>query len=112
MLKLIYIVFCIFFDSPKDEIVTKIYNIQDLEIVLQNYNNSPELSLENALRQQSSTFKNSNNSKFIAQKDYNTIIGIIKANIEPDIWYDQASIQYWHGNLIIRAPQRIHDQIK
>ena len=79
---------------------------------LPNYMNAPEFDLQAALNHQGSLFKDNTSSNFSAKKEYQIIIEIIEQNIEPDIWLDGATIKYWKGNLIIRAPQRIHDQLK
>jgi hypothetical protein len=56
-----------------------------------------------------------NRSALSEQQRAERLIRTITSTIEPDIWYvnggDAGRISYFRGNLVIRAPQYVHDQI-
>jgi hypothetical protein len=61
---------------------------------------------------QGNIFTNSPNQNKRNTNNSQEIINLIENFVEPEIWGDTATIRYWNGNLIIKAPKRIHDQIK
>jgi hypothetical protein len=46
------------------------------------------------------------------QNNAQEIMNLIQTVVEPEAWGDTATMRYWNGNLIIKAPKRIHDQIE
>jgi len=113
MIKLIFLFISLIFNLPQDDtLVTRIYPIQDLEMTIPDFRSAPEMDLQSALNNENTLLRDSASDSFSSRKDYQAIIDIIQQNIEPEIWYDTASVKYWKGNLIIRAPQRIHDQLQ
>jgi hypothetical protein len=92
-----------------------IYNIKDLEMVIPDYTNAPELDLNSVLNSRngsSSPFRSQNNQNVPTQKNTQGIMDLIQSIVEPEAWGDTATMKYWNGNLIVKAPKRIHDQIK
>lgn len=90
-----------------------IYNIQDLKMVTPDYTDVPQMDLNAVLSgNKGSPFTNSPNQSKPNQKNPQAIISLIESLVEPEAWGDIATIKYWNGNLIIKAPKRIHDQIK
>jgi len=90
-----------------------VYNVQDLEFVVQNFDNVPEMDLNNVLSNRSgSPFRSTNNQNNRQQKNPRELMDLIQSIVEPEAWGDTATMNYWNGNIIVKAPKRIHDQIK
>jgi hypothetical protein len=102
----------------KEESYVVVYPIQDLEMVIPNYTNVPQIDLNAVLNGQhgGSPFTNNQPQNTNNPKNPKAIMDLIENLVEPEAWEDnggdEASIRYWNGNLIIKAPKRIHDQIK
>lgn len=111
---------CSLFFGPNTETedqkpYVKIYSIHDLEMIIPNYTNVPQLDLSSALsgNQGGSIFQNTQNQNVLnGQKRSEEIINLIETFVEPEAWGDVATIRYWNGNLIIKAPKRIHDKLE
>ena len=90
-----------------------VYNVQDLEFVVQNFDNVPEMDLNNVLSNRGgSPFRSTNNQNNKQQKNPRELMDLIQSVVEPESWGDTATMNYWNGNIIVKAPKRIHDQIK
>lgn len=102
--------------KPIDEVdksYTVIYNIQDLELIAAKPTSFPQIDLNNALGGHGGNpFTNTNNVQVDSAKQTQAIMNLIHDTVEPEAWGDIVTMQYFHGNLIINAPKRIHDQIK
>ncbi len=89
-----------------------IYQIQDLELVAPLYTDSVELDLNAALRHTGSPFReNVNSGRPPVEHNGQEIIRIIYDIIGPD-FPDGTTITYYKGNLLVKAPKSIHDQIR
>lgn len=90
-----------------------VYNVQDLEFVVQNFDNAPEMDLNSVLSNRGgSPFTNTSNQNNRQQKNPRELMNLIQSVVEPEAWGDTATMNYWNGNIVVKAPKRIHDQIK
>ncbi len=104
----------------------KIYDIQDLTFVVPDFVDVPELDLDTVLQQASQRggggggggLFNDPNMQALGEREEASaqrIVDILLQTVEPEQWIqnggDGASVQFLHGNLIIRAPDYIHRQI-
>lgn len=90
-----------------------VYNVQDLELVVPNYNNTPEMDLNSVLNNRSgSIFRNTSNQNSHFQENPQVLMNLVQSIVEPEAWGNTATMTYWNGNIIVNAPKRIHDQIK
>lgn len=120
-----------------NESVTKIYMINDMLMELPNFDDAPGFDLNAALSNTSTGGSNGggqggnngNSGNPFGDTDDSrervrtpskgeraeTIADIIRSSIEPDIWKknggDKASISYFNGMLVIKAPQYVHQKI-
>jgi len=100
----------------------EIYDINDLTLVLPDYDDVPQLNLNAVVRQgqggggggifqQSQAPESDTNPEREAER----IIEILQAVIEPDQWIANggtgATVRLYEGNLLISAPDYIHRQI-
>lgn len=84
---------------------TVVYNVQDLEMIVPNRTNRPNLDLYVRLTGE-------NKEQFVSQKDTNWVIDSVIESIDYDDWIEGSRIRYWNGNLIIKATRKVHDSIK
>ena len=104
----------------------KLYDIQDMLFEIPNFNDAPELDLDQVLNQGGQGGGGGGGSVFgdtdsggadsrSAEEIARDIIDIIVANIEPEQWQDNggdgATIRFFNGNLLVRAPDYIHRQL-
>lgn len=103
----------------------KIYDIQDLTFAVPDFVDVPELDLDTVLQQGSQRGGGGGGGLFndpamqtLGEREEDSaqrIVDILLQTVEPEQWIqnggDGASLQYLHGNLIIRAPDYIHRQI-
>lgn len=101
-------------ETPNDEPYVVVYNIKDLEFVIRDFPNAPEMDLNSVLNNNGgSPFRNPPQTQQpTKQRNPQKIMNLIQAVVEPEAWGDTATMRYWNGNLIIKAPKRIHDQIE
>jgi len=114
MIKILLVLIFLFANPTTDTTeapIVKVYPVQDLLVDYKDFLNAPELDLNAALLNQNNIFKSNSASATSIEKNANNLIDIIKNTIEPEIWYDEATITYFRGNLIIKAPLRVHKQI-
>ena len=97
--------------NAQEEMIVRIYPIQDLEYTVKNFTNAPRLQLNNALQQQNNLLQNDKKQRIKKVRNYQQIIDIIQKCIEPDVWLEGATITYFRGSLVIRAPKKVHDQL-
>jgi hypothetical protein len=117
-------------------LITKIYPIQDLLFQAPDYNNAPDLSLQNAsqgqsagggagggagaqsqsLFQQNGSSSNGQQDQKNSQKDRaDEIIKLITDTVKPELWQingGTATISFFRGNLIVNAPRSIHQMLE
>ena len=113
--------------------VVRIYSIEDLLLVVPDFDNAPDFNL-----QQSATRGGGSGSgggggggggqglfnqgggereeEVVKTKDERAeeLVTLIKDIVFPDVWVDNggtASIRYYNGNLIVRAPRNVHEAI-
>lgn len=108
----------------------KAYDIQDLLFVIPDYSQVPELDVDSVLQgnqgggggggsgsiirdqQNQQPGQNQQSDQEAAQR----IIDIIIENVEPEQWQDNggdgASVRFYNGTLLIRAPDYIHRQLE
>lgn len=111
--------------------VVRVYDIADLVVQPRNsYNDAPVFDLTEALGDNggggngggggggSSLFGDDNQNDDDRQTSVNRgedIAQMIRTSIEPELWQANgglvASVQYWNGRLIVRAPLYVHRQI-
>ena len=115
----IAVIACFSFGQPKDPqatpdpVTTEIYNISDLMMKTPDYRDTVELDLQSALQANSqSPFREEQQTIEDTRKDADEIMSIIQSIVEPDAWGSTATMRYWKGNLIIKAPKSIHRQIR
>jgi len=114
MIKILLAIIAILMAGPEQEKpYVVIYPIQDLEMVLPNYTEAPQLDLSAILsgNNQGSIFRDGQPQNIVTEKNSQAIIELIENIVEPEVWGTEATIRYWKGNLIINAPKRIHDKI-
>lgn len=95
----------------QEEMILRVYVIEDLLYTQKVFSESPKLNIQQALARQNDIFTKRNKNRVSKRKNPEQIISIIKRTIEPDIWYDGASIDYFDGKLLIFAPERVHKQL-
>lgn len=95
----------------QDEMIVRVYSVQDLEYTVRDFKNSPRLDLNSAMNKDNNILRQRNSQKTKKKKSTDDLIALIKNTIEPDIWYDGATISYFRGTLVIFAPKRVHDQL-
>ena len=98
ILKIIVLMYAIMFgpgiDTEEQKSYIKIYNIQDLEMIIPNYTNVPQMDLSSALSgsQGGSIFSNNQNQSVLnGQKRSEEIMNLIQDFIEPEAWGDVAT---------------------
>lgn len=113
---------------------TRMYFIGDLLMTIPNFDNAPGFDLNEALSNTNSGGSNgggggsSGSSPLFGdsadqqrepvlseQEKAEVIMNVIREGIEPDIWRENggeyASIRYFRGMLIVKAPDYVHEQI-
>ena len=95
---------------------TQIYPIRDLLFEAPNFDNAPEFNLNQAVQQGGGApFGTPGEApeRRAASEKAEELIELIKSLVEPDAWLDDtvASIRYYDGNIIVRAPDYIQRQI-
>lgn len=113
-LAIIFVVLATFFANvanAQEEMIVRIYQIQDLEYTVKNFADAPRLQLNNALQRQANLLQNNKKQRIKKVRNYQQIIDIIQKCIEPDVWFEGATITYFRGSLVIRAPKKVHDQL-
>lgn len=113
---------------------TKMYFIGDLLMTIPNFGNAPKFDLNEALSNTSSggsngggqnsggspLFGDDNNDRdrepqLSETEKAERIADVIRDGIEPDIWRENggeyASIRYFRGMLVVKAPDFVHEQI-
>lgn len=114
--------------------VTRMYFIGDLLMTIPNFDNAPKFDLNDALSNTSSggsngrggggsgqgLFGNTNDTQRQEPRLSKTdqaeqLADIIRNSIEPDIWQanggEYASVRYYRGMLVVKAPEFVHEQI-
>ncbi|RMH28245.1 MAG: hypothetical protein D6693_04110 [Planctomycetota bacterium] len=99
--------------------VLKIYDIMDLLFRVTDFNEVPDLGLGEITQGQGggsqSDFQVEDRNRLTEDETAQRIIDILIANIEPEQWLDAggdgASITFFNGSLLVRAPDYIHRQI-
>lgn len=105
----------------------QLYDIYDLIMDQPDYEEVPEIDLQQSLQQSQSGGGGSSQSPFDDDDDdndedkrtledrANEILDIITSLVEPEQWIDNggesASIRQWNGTLIVNAPDFVHRQI-
>ena len=98
---------------------TEIYDINDLLLVLPEYDEVPELDLQQALQSSQggggqSPFGGDGGDSDLdeapIEERAEEIISLIEDLVEPDHWIEnsRASIRYFKGTIIVRAPDYVH----
>ncbi|MEO1009239.1 MAG: hypothetical protein AAFX79_11795 [Planctomycetota bacterium] len=98
---------------------TEIYDINDLLLTLPEYDEVPELELDQALQSGQgggggqSPFQNNNDQdleELPIEERAREIIDLVEEFVEPEHWVEnpRASIKYFRGNMIVRAPDYVH----
>ncbi|MFM9096795.1 MAG: hypothetical protein ACKOV8_02225 [Phycisphaerales bacterium] len=103
---------------------TRIYPIRDLLFEAPNFDNAPDFNLNQAMQSGGgmgggggggTPFGESGEQpeRRSAQEKAEELIDLIKSLVEPDAWLDEsvASIRYYDGSIIVRAPDFIQRQI-
>lgn len=110
----------------------RIYNIEDLLLEIPDFDNAPNFNLESTRaasgqgggggggsgqglfgNQQGQGEEDEEITKTKEERAQD-LVDLIKDLIQPDIWVDNggtASIRYFNGNLIVRAPRSVHEAI-
>ncbi len=115
--------------------VIKVYDIRDLLMEVPMFTDAPRFDLQSALSNTNSggggggggssgsgqgvfgnTDQNSQQERPLSkQQRGEQIAQLIRDTVEPDIWLENggqyASIRYFNGRLIVKAPQYVHGQI-
>ena len=99
--------------------VLKIYDIQDLLFRVTDFNDVPDLGLGEITQGQGggsqSDFTVQDREQPTEEEEAQQIIDILITNIDPEQWLDAggdgASITFYNGALLVRAPDYIHRQI-
>jgi len=121
-------------ESSDKVLYSRVYPIQDLLFQPTDYNNAPNLSLQNAGQGQSAggggggggasssnslftdTGSTSGKSTATAQADRAAeIIKLITDTVRPELWQANggtATISFFRGNLIVNAPRSIHQMLE
>jgi len=102
---------------------TEIYDINDLLLVLPEYDNVPEIDLDQALQSGGgggggggggqSPFEDTDEDdeeEVPLEERADEIIELIEQFVEPEHWIEnpRASIAFFRGNIIVRAPDYVH----
>ncbi|GIW73916.1 MAG: hypothetical protein KatS3mg103_0438 [Phycisphaerales bacterium] len=97
---------------------TEIYDINDLLLTLPSYPDVPQIDLQQALQSNQggggqSPFQDTGNNEIEEpplDERVDEIINLIEELVEPDHWIEnpRASIRYFKGTLIVRAPDYVH----
>lgn len=111
-----------------DGATLKVYDIQDLLFEVNNYTSVPELDLDAAVQQSQgggggggggqSIFEDDEEDtepRLSPEEQAQRLIDLIVETIEPDQWLDNggdgASVRFYKGTLLVRAPDYIHRQL-
>jgi len=98
----------------------KIYDINDLLFVIQDFDEAPDLGLGEIIEGgggggTQSDFEVEEPEGPTRDERAMAIVEILVSNIEPDQWVDNggdaASVRFYQGHLIVRAPDYIHRKI-
>jgi hypothetical protein len=104
------------------ELVTRVYPVEDLLVEVPDFDNAPDFNL-----QQSASAGGGGGQSLISgsgggEEDSGTtrteraeqLIDLIVDTIQPDIWEingGTATIRFFNGSLIVRAPRSVHDAL-
>lgn len=111
-----------------DGATLKVYDIQDLLFEVNSYTSVPELDLDAAVQQSQgggggggggqSIFEDDEEDtepRLSPEEQAQRLIDLIVETIEPDQWLDNggdgASVRFYKGTLLVRAPDYIHRQL-
>lgn len=113
ILPVIAVTLACFVGSPAEPLETKVYPIQDLLLVRQDYSNPPGLDLNEALNRGNNIFRGDMNTGNISptRADPQGLIDIIHSYFGEE-WSEDWKIIPWQGNLIVRAPKDIHERLQ
>ena len=100
----------------------EVYPINDLLWQVPDYDESPTIDLQSVLQSSQggggqSPFQNDQQQDIDrrpAEERANDVIDILEALVEPESWLSgggTASIRYFQGNLLVRAPDYVHRQL-
>jgi hypothetical protein len=107
------------------DLVTRIYPVQDLLVEVPDFNDAPDFNLQ---QQQSagrgggggqSIFSGSGgggteDAGLTRAERADQLIRLIVDTIQPDVWADNggtATIRFFNGNLVVRAPRSVHEAL-
>jgi hypothetical protein len=101
-------------DPQPEKTYMVIYDIRDLEHVVPDYRDVPDIDLNAALssQNQSPLRERQQDNQSLRTRNGEEIIRLITSIVEPEVWGVDATIRYYRGSIIVTAPKRIHDQIK
>lgn len=101
----------VLFVGPQHETYTKVYNIQDLECHIPEFDISTRLMLDSALRHQPAIISTERGEVKKEAFDNKAFIEIIKYAVDPND-DGPTDIRYWRGCLIVKTTKEIHNRIK
>ena len=114
--------------GPKERLAKhqrlEVYSIDDLLWQIPDYDEAPEIDLQSVLQSsqggggRQSPFQNTNQQQDLDRRPKSEraqdVIDIIEALVEPESWLSgggSASIRYFQGSLLVRAPDYVHRQV-
>ena len=102
--------------EPKpDPIIVKVYDISDLLVIIPDYTEVPQIDLQSALQARQggqSPFRDTQQqNQARTKREAQDIMSLIQEFVEPEAWGNTATMTYWNGKLIIKAPKSVHDKI-
>jgi len=106
----------LFYAQPAVETsYVQVYDITDLTISAPDFTDAPEMNL-NILSvlsgNRSNPLRYGPTRTSFDPKNVQELIDLIQTTIEPDAWGDSAFLYYRNNSLVVKAPQRIHEQLR
>jgi hypothetical protein len=98
------------------KVYTRVYSVDDLLLEVPDFTDAPETDLgSNSSRGGVARVQKSADKEPLSKAERGEqLLTLIRGTIRPDIWRENggpASIRLFHGNLIVTAPQSVHEAI-
>ncbi len=109
--------------GPKERLMLnqrlETYDISDLLTVIPDYEDAPEIDLQQVLQSGQggggqSPFQENDDDRedqLTRQERADEVVDILQLFVEPETWLGGATVQYYQGMLLVRGPDYLHRQI-
>lgn len=110
------------------KLITRVYPVEDLVMVIPDFNNAPTFNLDSQTNQTSGQGGGGGGGQSLfgggqsgqeertenRQQRANALVTLVMETIQPEVWRENggtSSVRYFNGHLIVTAPRSVHQQI-